>query len=243
MANRSTLQPDYEMGNVDIEKRINYYFNDRMLMKRALTHPSVLTEGDGKPFERLEFLGDRVLGLVVAEMLFDEFPAEWEGELARRFSYLVRKEMLIEVASKMGLKGCMPLPEEKGTGIKKHYATIWADGCEAFLGAIYLDGGLEPAQRVIKDYWEEKLKSSVTPPVDPKNALQEWSQGEGYSLPTYTFVSQTGPDHAPVFVMEATLEIEGGRVLIGKGQGPSKKAAEKEAASYLLSEIMKVFSQ
>jgi ribonuclease-3 len=232
------------MGTViDIEKRIDYYFDDRMLLKRALTHPSVTKEVDGKPFERLEFLGDRVLGLVIAELLYNEFPTEWEGELARRFSYLVRKDMLLEVAHDMGLKEFMLVPEEKGSGIHKHYDTIWADGCEAFLGAIYLDGGLEPVHRVIKNYWQEKLRSSESPPIDPKNALQEWSQGAGFSLPTYIFISQAGPDHAPEFIMEATLDIGEGRILMGRGQGPSKKAAEKEAASYLLAEIMKAFPE
>ena len=231
------------MGKLSkVEDIVDYYFHDQMLLRRALTHPSVTTQGDARPFERMEFLGDRVLGIVIAELLFHEFPDEWEGELARRFSFLVRKDMLIEVAEDMGLKEVMILPDEKGTGIHKHYDTIWADGCEAFLGAIYLDGGLEPAHRIITKYWKPKMQASINPPVDPKNALQEWSQGEGYDLPTYVFIDQSGPDHAPEFIMEASLEIKDGRLIKARGTGPSKKAAEKEAASYLLAELMKATS-
>lgn len=240
LVNAGTVQSSDDMGKLNIvEEKIGYFFDNQMLIKRALTHPSIMTQGDGRPFERLEFLGDRVLGLIIAELLFANFPDEWEGDLARRFSFLVRKETLIAVAGEMGLQAIMIVPEDKGTGIQKHYDTIWSDGCEALLGAIYLDGGLEPARTVICKFWESRMTASVNPPVDPKNALQEWSQGEGLELPTYTYVSRTGPDHAPEFIMEASLTLADGTIVTAQGAGPNKKAGEKEAAKEILARVAK----
>lgn len=213
-----------------LEKDLGYTFKNTTLLEKALTHPSALAPGKGIEFERLEFLGDRVLGLVVASWLFEEFPHEKEGDLAKRFASLVRKETLVEVAQKIGLDQAMLIKREKSSSHKKRLETLLADGCEALIAALYLEGGLEVARSFIHDYWNDSLKGAPTPPHDSKSILQEWAQGQGKTHPHYTVLTSSGPAHAPHFIVE--VHVEGFDPM--QGEGSSKRLAEKEAAQSLL---------
>src|SRR3984957_11145486 len=162
-----------------LEKELGYTFKNAFLLEKALTHPSALTPGQGVDFERFEFLGDRVLGLVIAAWLFEEFPHEKEGDMAKRFTSLVRKETLVQVAKTIDLDQVMVMKREESSSQKKRLETLLADGCESLIGALYLEGGLEAAQSFIHRYWKDYLQGSPEPPRDPKSILQEWIQGQG----------------------------------------------------------------
>jgi ribonuclease-3 len=220
-----------------LEKDLGHTFKDAKLLKQALTHPSMLAPGQGVDFERLEFLGDRVLGLVVAEWLFKEFPHEKEGDMAKRFTGLVRKETLVDVAKVLRLDQVMVMKHEKSSSQTKRLDTLLADGCEALIGALYLEGGLEAARSFIYLYWKDYLKSAHEPPRDAKSILQEWVQGQGKSHPRYVVLKSSGPAHAPHFIVEA--HIEGFDPV--QGAGSSKKLAEKEAAQCMLDSIIPHF--
>lgn len=216
-----------------LEKNLNYRFKDPSLLKMALTHPSALAPGHGVAFERLEFLGDRVLGLVIASWLFEAFPHENEGNMAVRFSTLVRKEALLAVAKEIDLGNSMVIKQEKSSSQKKRLETLFADGCEALIGALYLDGGLEAARAVIHFLWQDHLQSNQEISRDPKSVLQEWAQGQGKQHPIYTVISSSGPAHAPHFIME--VNVKGFTPI--QGEGASKRAAEKEAAKRFLESV------
>lgn len=212
-------------------ERLGYTFQDISLLKRALTHASARNvpspEADN---ERLEFLGDRVLGLAIAELLLERYPAADEGELARRFNRLVRRETCASVGRslKLGLHIIMSQAEAEGGGRGKK--TILANACEAVLGAVFLDGGYEQARSLIRRLWEPLLAKGDTVPVDAKTALQEWAQARKLPLPRYVEISCEGPDHAPEFTAE--VRIKGLAPAMGKGA--SKRAAEQAAAVNLL---------
>ncbi|MAI89673.1 ribonuclease III [Ponticaulis sp.] len=214
-----------------LEDRINYRFTDRTLLDRAMTHSSSVQEFSSRfSYERLEFLGDRVLGLTIADLLFRKFEGEPEGGLAPRLNALVNRDACASVSLKMELDACLILDtaEEKAGGREK--VSILADICEALLGAVYLDGGMKPAVAIIEQYWAPLIKTVGKRPKDPKSALQEWAQAEGYPTPTYEIVGQDGPDHAPQFAA---------RVLVGdfapvEGRGNSKQDAQREAAKAML---------
>lgn len=212
-----------------IEKKLDYTFQNNLLLQQALTHPSALPPGQGRNFERLEFLGDRVLGLVIATWLFEAFPSETEGSLAKRFANLVRKDMLVDVAKEISLNQVLRIKHEKSYSHHKRLETLLADGCEALIGALYLDGGVEAAQPFIHRYWQAYINTS-TPPHDPKSMLQEWVQARGKTHPTYVVVHSCGPSHAPHFVVEA--RIQGYEPT--QGEGSSKQLAEKNAAHKML---------
>ena len=197
----------------------------------ALTHASVPNIKNNN--ERLEFLGDRVLGLVTSELLYRSFPDEKEGDLAKRLTALVRRAALALVAEKLSLGSYMRLStgELKAGGVQKE--TILADAVEALIGAIYLDGGLEAARKFIHAHWETMLASGEAPPEDAKTRLQEWAQAQGLPLPHYRVLSRTGADHSPVFEVEVKVEGQGS----AKGSASSKRAAEKLAATTLLEKI------
>lgn len=215
------------------EKDLGYTFKNTTLLKKALSHPSALAPGQGVEFERLEFLGDRVLGLVVAAWLFKEFPSESEGDLAKRFTSLVRKETLVEVAKIIELDQAMVMKGEKSSSQKKRLETLLADGCEALIGALYLEGGIETARSFIYSYWKDYLKATHEPPRDSKSILQEWVQGQGKTHPHYVMLESSGPAHAPHFVVEVRIE---GHTPV-QGTGSSKRLAEKEAAQRMLDVI------
>jgi len=200
-------------------------------LQQALTHASLADRlGRDAANERLEFLGDRVLGLVVADMLLTAFPGENEGQIARRHSALVRRDALARVARHIGLGAYLNLStgEEEGGG--RENPAIIADCCEAVIAALYLDGGLSVARAFIEREWTGMLGEEPTPPKDAKTALQEWAQAHGLPLPVYTEVSREGPAHAPLFQVEVSVEGHPP----AKAEGTTKRAAEQDAAATLL---------
>lgn len=223
----------------DLARRLGYNFKQPDLLVRALTHSSTLANAGGageRSYERLEFLGDRVLGLIAADMLLEAFPNENEGQLARRHVALVRQEALARVAREIDLGGYLYLARsEEDSGGRSNPATL-ADACEALIGALYLDGGIETAGRFIRAAWRAMLMESPSPPQDAKTSLQEWAQGRGLPLPVYREVGREGPDHAPVFTVEVTVS---GQDSMG-GQGSSKRAAEQRAAEEMLKKVKNV---
>lgn len=216
------------------EKSLSYHFKDRALLEQALTHRSVETAG-GTDYERLEFLGDRVLGLVVTEMLMEAFPAEREGALAKRLAALVRQEALAAVARDIGLGRHIRLSRGEAEGGGRENDAILADVCEAVIAAIYHDGGLDAARGFIERHWRDRLQSVEAPPQDAKTTLQEWAQGRGLALPSYSIVAREGPDHAPAFTVQVAL-ADGQSA---EGRGPSKRVAEQAAAHELLKALSK----
>lgn len=214
-----------------IQTKIGYRFSDQALLKKALTHSSA---GEKYNYERLEFLGDRVLGLVVAHILFDAYPDEAEGDLAKRHAALVQGKTLALVAEKIGLGEIMFLSDSEKAGGGTQNRNILADGMESVIGALYLDSGLDVCMRVIRDLWSDLFETMTSPPQDPKTALQEWAQGRGLPLPQYDLVGREGADHAPVFEIRVTVE---GRPPC-TAKGPSRRKAEKDAARKLLAVII-----
>lgn len=214
----------------DLETRLGHTFRDPLLLQRALTHVSAAAGEAGQSNQRLEFLGDRVLGLAVAEMLYRTFPGAPEGELSHRLSNLVRRETCSEIAEKWDLGTFLLLGSGEGkAGGRRNRATL-ADATEAVLGAVFLDAGYEAAKAVVERALLEQVRSTVRPPRDAKTALQEWAQGQGKPTPTYAVVERTGPDHAPRFAVSATIK----GIPEAVGEGGSKREAEQTAALAIL---------
>jgi ribonuclease-3 len=213
-----------------VERILGHSFSDKSLVVEALTHPSLGTNGS---YQRLEFLGDRVVGLVMAEKIFTAHPEDAEGKLNRRFASLVRRETLGEVAKDLGLPGYIRMTETVERGNGRENFSILSDVLEALIGALYLDGGFEAAEAFIQRAWEPHM-SIKSAQKDPKSALQEWAQGRGLPLPEYKVVSSSGPDHAPKFAVEVSVEGNGAEV----GKGTSKKEAETAAAKALLKKLI-----
>lgn len=214
-----------------LEARLGYKFKNQALLERALTHASYRGQGRAREDnERLEFVGDRVLGLAVAEILDESFPEANEGELARRLNRLVRGETCARTAREIGLGEFLKLAESEVMSGGRSKETILADGMEAILGAVFLDGGYAKASAVVRRLWAESAEQKPRSMMDAKSALQEWAQGLGLPLPRYVQVGRTGPDHAPAFVCE--VHINGREPECGKGS--SKRAAEQAAAHALL---------
>jgi len=228
MAFGDQMEPDRQVDRVSaaLEEKLSYKFKDMDLLARALTHPSA----SGPNYQRLEFLGDRVLGLAVADWLLRLFPDADEGELAIRYNALVRKEACADVAARIGLGAhiTMGAGEEKAGGRRK--SAILADGCEALIAALYLDGGYATAAGFVEREWTQLVDKHAEIPQDAKTALQEWAHASGLSAPTYRQTARKGPDHAPEFTVEVL--VEGRKPLIGKGN--SKRQAEQAAAQALL---------
>ncbi|MDP6788298.1 MAG: ribonuclease III [Rhodospirillales bacterium] len=218
-----------------LEEALGHRFSRPELLRQALIHPSTAASNEGVEHssERQEFLGDRVLGLVIADLLFHRFPGENEGHLARRHSVLVSRPTLARVADRIGLSGHIVLsPGEDGAGGRKRPALL-ADICEAVIAALYLDGGLEPAADFIRRHWRPLMDEDAAPPIDAKTALQEWAQGRGLALPEYREVARDGPPHAPRFTIEAAVAGHAPAA----GTGKSKRAAEGIAAAALLTRL------
>jgi len=214
-----------------IETILGYQFTRPELLREALTHRSAvqgIARARGSN-ERLEFVGDRVLGLVMAEWLAERFPREQEGDLGRRLAYLVSQPVLASVAEQIGLAGVITVaPGEAKAGVKRR-ATVLADALEAALGAIYYDGGLEGARTVVRRAWNSTMLAQVDPPKDAKTTLQEWAQKHTRDLPLYRVVNRSGPPHAPEF--EVVVQVGG---VHGTGIAGSKRVAEQAAAADLL---------
>lgn len=202
------------------------------LLDEAFTHSSL---GGDASYERLEFLGDRVLGLIMAHWVWEKFPEDPEGRLATRFTGLVRREALADVARSIELGDYVHLaPSARAEGAQDKDSVL-ADCCEALIGALYLDGGLEAAEAFIKDKWSEKLVSGPKVTKDAKTRLQEWAQGRGLSLPLYEDTGRSGPDHQPEFIV--TVQIKGQDPVNAKGK--SKREAQQAAAKKLLGIVLK----
>lgn len=214
---------------------LGHRFSRPELLREALSHSSAAQGPAGRPvsYERLEFLGDRVLGLVVARLLFDRFAGESEGHLARRHAELVRKESLARVAVELALGRHIRLSRGEEEAGGRDNPAILADVCEAIIAAIFLDGGFEAAAAFIGRHWSPLIEEDLTPPKDAKTALQEWAQGRGLDLPFYREVGRKGPPHAPVFEVEVSIEGHSPEV----ASGPSKRAAEQAAAGTLLARL------
>ena len=219
-------------GHATLEARLGYKFADPELLDRALTHSSAIAPAKrvAQSYQRLEFLGDRVLGLVVADMLYRRFPKANEGDLSRSLNALVRKETCALVAREIGLGPELNLgdSEAKTGGAEKD--AILGDVAEALLGAIYIDGGLAPAFEIIERLFGEHLDQSGTERADAKTTLQEWAQGRGLEPPVYVEIERHGPDHAPEF----TIAVKLGEFPQLTASGPSKKLAEHKAAEAFL---------
>lgn len=226
-----------------LQKKIGYQFVHESRLREALTHRSAAHQRSGGRSgrrgvkgagsnERLEFIGDRVLGLLMAEWLLERYPGEQEGALGPRHAHLVSRTALGVVAQELNLSEALDVAaHEERIGIRDT-ANVLADALEAVLGAIYLDGGLEPARRLVRQFWSHAIEAQARPPKDPKTALQEWVLARGLTLPVYEMVSADGPSHAPRFVVE--VHAAG---LSGEGVAGNKRAAESAAAAALLEQF------
>jgi ribonuclease-3 len=212
-------------------ERLGFAFKDRSLVELALTHasarPSLKPNEDN---ERLEFLGDRVLGLAIAELLTQTFPEASEGDLARRYNQLVRAETCAEIAKEWELGQLILMSGGEAESGGRGKKTILANACEAVLGAIFIEGGYQTARDVVFRFWASELASLDLALPDAKSILQEWAQGRRLSLPRYVEIAREGPDHKPRFTTE--VQIDG--VAPERGHGANKRAAEQAAALAML---------
>ncbi|KXV72802.1 ribonuclease III [Acetobacter cerevisiae] len=228
---------------IALQDRLDYQFSNPALLHEALTHRSAAHQNAGgrrRPQkargmgsnERLEFIGDRVLGLLMAEWLLERYPAEQEGALGSRLAHLVSRTTLAEIAERIDLPASLAVATHEARVGVQSTANVVADALEAVLGAVFLDGGLDPARNIVRTAWKPLLDAQARPPKDPKTALQEWVLGRGQSLPVYKTIGAEGPSHAPLFVVQVTA---GGRS--GEGRAGSKRAAESAAAADLLEQL------
>jgi ribonuclease III len=231
------------LGAEGLADKIGYAFSRPELLEQALTHPSAVAQPYGRGrsrrrsppggYERLEFLGDRVLGLVIADLLWRHFESEPEGHLTRRHAHLVRREALARVADTIGLGAHLVLSRvEAATGAAGNPA-ILADACEALIAAIYLDAGFAAAFAFVERFWTPLIAAMHAPPRDPKTLLQEWAQGRGLGLPNYRVAAIEGPDHARHFTV--AVSVAGQEEAAATAS--SKRAAETAAAAALLERL------
>jgi ribonuclease-3 len=214
-----------------LEKALGHRFANPSLLTEALTHRGAATSTLPSN-ERLEFLGDRVLGLVMAEILFRTFGSADEGELSRRFTALVRRDALAEVAEGLDLAGEVHFsPSDAESG--RANPGLLANACEAVIGALFVDGSFEAARAFIERAWAPLIERNEGADRDAKTRLQEWAQGRGCKLPRYEVTSREGPPHAPQFVV--TVQVEGEEPAVG--EGPSKRVAEQGAAAAFLARL------
>ena len=216
-----------------LESRLGYSFRDPGLASLALTHLSAQSsggQGRAQSYQRLEFLGDRVLGVVIASRLYAAFPQASEGELSMRFAKLVRRETCAEIAAEwdVGPHVALGLGEAKGGGRKK--AAILSDVCESLIGAVFVDGGFKAAEALILRAWGDRITADAEPARDAKTAVQEWAQSRALGAPRYEEVERSGPAHAPHFVMRVVLD----GFTPEEGAANSKRAAEQAAAQAFL---------
>lgn len=213
-----------------VEAILDHAFKDESLLALALTHPSL---SGVENYQRLEFLGDRVLGLVVSTWVYAEFPTEDEGKLNRRYSSLVQGKALAVIAIQLGLAEHIILAEAAAAEGAATKPAVLADIVESLIGALYLDAGYDVAERFIKQHWQSLLHAEVGVEKDAKTQLQEWAQAREQNLPTYTEVGRSGPDHNPEFIIRASLD-DG---VFAEASGTSKRAAEQAAAKELLGQV------
>ena len=214
----------------ELEARLGYSFKDKGLLREALTHASARAAQGGRDNERLEFLGDRVLGLGVAALLYEQFPEAQEVEFARHYNALVCERCCAEIAQflDVGQYLIMAASEARSGGRKK--PVILADACEALLGAIYVESGFAAAEAAIRRLWAPLVETAAPPAPDAKTALQEYAQSQKRGLPEYREIARSGADHAPNFTVE--VSVKGFKPALG--EGPSLKKAQQAAAETLL---------
>lgn len=213
-----------------VEERLGHRFADRDLLVRALTHTSAVHVATDS-YQRLEFLGDRVLGVTVAGMVYRAFPQAEEGELARRLNALVKRETCAEVARDLDLGAAVRLGSGEAQSGGRAKVAILADVMEAVIAAIHLDAGFDTARDFVERLWTGRMRTARGPLRDAKTTLQEWLQGRGLAAPSYRLVERTGPDHDPSFVIAVDIvgPVEG-----LTGEGRSKREAEQNAAARVL---------
>jgi ribonuclease III len=237
------LTPPADDAAASAEAILGHRFARAELVREALTHRSVLggkrpgrgrkaRRGSAGSNERLEFVGDRVLGLLIAEWLAERYPDEQEGDLGPRLAQLVSQPVLAAIAGKLGLPAILSVaPGESRAGVRK-LATVMGDAMEALIGALYLDAGLEPARRFVRRAWEDVMAAQAAPPKDPKTELQEWLLARGMPLPGYVLLTREGPPHDPVFIIGVAAAGQE-----GTGTAGSKRLAERLAAADLLARL------
>ena len=212
-------------------------FSDPTLLREALTHRSAIPRAHNRTAttrsnERLEFVGDRVLALIMAEWLAERFPDEAEGLLARRHADLVAEPQLAAIGTRLGLPDMLVIaPNEARAGVGRG-AAVLADAVEAVLGAIYYDGGLDAARRFVRDCWADAVGEQSRPPKHPKSDLKEWLEARGATLPQFVVAERTGPAHASVFTVTVSAMDR-----IGRGVASTKQMAERDAAADLLRQL------
>ena len=215
-----------------LEKKIRISFKNKNLLVKAITHKSFDTDNNN---EKIEFLGDRVLGLVIAKKLLENYPNEKEGILDKKFASLVNKKTCLDIAKKIGLqKYILTLNRNNKKSIIED--KVLADSCEALIGAIYLDKGFLVVENFILDYWSTHIKDSVVTRIDAKTTLQEFSLKKFKKLPIYKLISNTGPRHKPVF--KVAVKLVNTKFYIAEGN--SKKDAEQNSAILCLQNIKKL---
>jgi len=221
--------PAAKSGESGAEILLGHHFTQPKLLTEALTHRSAAgAKGHGSN-ERLEFIGDRVLGLIIAEWLIERFPQEREGALGPRLAALASRPVLAAIAEANGLAALLSVaPGESKRGVRER-STVLADALEALIGALYLDAGLAPARDFVRRVYAGVVDEQFLPPKDPKTALQEWALKRALPLPAYEVVEQSGPSHAPQFIVQVKVGDA-----VAKGEAGSKRAAEQGAASLLL---------
>jgi len=223
---KSTLARD------ELESRIGYAFSDKAILERALTHVSAASpkQGRGGSYQRLEFLGDHVLGLAVSDMLYRAFPKADEGEMSRRLADLVRRDTCADVARAIDLGAALRLGNSESNSGGRRRTAILADVCEALIGAVFTDGGYPAAAALVERLWRERMMAPAHPLRDPKTLLQEWAQGRGLPTPAYREVERRGPHHSPEF----RVAVDVADHAPAEGIGRSKRAAEQAAAAAML---------
>ncbi len=220
-----------QLAFFELEQRIGHRFGSSDHLADALTHASARPLGiAGSHYERLEFLGDRVLGLAIAQLLFQRFPEASEGELSLRFNALVKGETLAEISDELGLHEFIRTGGDMKELTGKRMTSVRADVLEALIAAIYFDGGIEAVSAFIERFWKTRLSSVVATRRDAKTQLQEWAHSNRLPIPKYIETERTGPDHEPSF----TVEVRVGEIASCAGTGGSKRLAERDAAQRFL---------
>ena len=214
-----------------LQKKINIRFNDLNLLKKSLTHKSFDSINS---YEKLEFLGDRILGLVISEKLLEIYPEENEGSLDKKLASLVNKNKCLEIAKSISLENYISVAKKKGKEIKIEDKII-SDACEALIGAIYLDKGLLETKRFIIKLWKDHLKASKITYIDAKTKLQEYSLKKFKKLPIYKLIENSGPRHKPIF--NVAVRLENSKFINAKGN--TKKDAEQKAATLFMKSLEK----
>ena len=218
-----------------LEKRIGHRFENHARLIVALTHSSAVkgggrNEGRASDYERQEFLGDRVLALCVAQFLFETFPKADEGELSRRLNALVSGTTCARIADEIGLHEFIRASADLRQLSSKRMRSVRADVVESLIASIYLDAGLEAADRFVRRFWAERLEDDAGAERDSKTALQEWAHVKGFEAPVYEEIDRSGPDHDPVF----EIEVRVAGTASERGRGRTKRAAEQDAAGRML---------